>query len=185
MVVTHGLNLSKLLQYPILPEAPCFAHPDGSIHQGNKAVVFHDLKGLVPSNSPRIVNTAIVDGMFLLKTMSATSTTFAGLARKILISVMKLTTHRADLCFDVYGNNQSIKDLKRKERGDEKIEIIFNFGPMQKTPKDMKNFLLLSEFKRELLNFFFKEYERQEYEERCSTVLSITSAKNSFQLMVF
>ena len=58
---THELSLPMLLQYPLLSEPPWLAHPDGSIRQGNKAVVFHALKDLVPSHSPKLVNTTIVD----------------------------------------------------------------------------------------------------------------------------
>ena len=64
---------------------------------------------------------------------------------------------------DVY-NSQNIKDVKRQERGDVEVASIFNFGPMQKLPSDMKSLLLLSDFKRELLEFLFKEFGNQCYE---------------------
>ena len=43
-------------------------------------------------------------------------------------SVSKLTQHRADLCFDVY-KSPSIKDTKRKERGNEESDRLFAIGP--------------------------------------------------------
>ena len=89
--------------------------------------------------------------------------TFAAFARKVLTTVMKLTSYRADLCCDVY-NSPNIKDAKRQERGDVETASIFNFGPMRKLPSDMKSLLLLSDFKRELLEFLFKEFENQCYE---------------------
>ena len=42
--ITHDIDLAKVLQYPFLPEPACFAHPDGTMRQSDKAKVFHELK---------------------------------------------------------------------------------------------------------------------------------------------
>ena len=82
--------------------------------------------------------------------------------QKIVLSVLKLTQHRADLCFDVY-KSPSIKDTKRKERGNEESNHVFSIGPKTKTETDIHDLLRLSCFKEELLRFFFKEIEDQIY----------------------
>ena len=50
------------------------------------------------------------------------------LARRILVKVLNLTNIRANLCFDIY-ESPSIKDVKRKDRGDIEIEREFYIGP--------------------------------------------------------
>ena len=75
---------------------------------------------------------------------------------------MKLTQHRADLCFAVY-ESPSIKDTKRKERGNEESDRAFSVGPKTKMETDMHDSLRLSCFKEELLRFFFKEIVDQRH----------------------
>ena len=82
--------------------------------------------------------------------------------QKIVSSVLKLTQRRADLCFDVY-ESPSIKDTKRKERGNEEYDRVFSVGPKTKIETDMHDLLSLSCFQDELLRFFFKEIEDQIY----------------------
>ena len=61
-----------------------------------------------------------------------------------------MTHRRADLCFDIY-KTQSIKDVKRLACGDDDVESFFHFGSGQKPPKDFKQLMSSSTFKRELL----------------------------------
>ena len=75
---------------------------------------------------------------------------------------MKLTQHRADLCFDVY-ESPSMKDTKNKDRGNEDSDRVFCIGPKTKMETDMQELLKLSSFKKELLRFFFNEIEDQIY----------------------
>ena len=67
LAVVHDIDLAKVLKYPILPEPACFAHPDGTMRQSEKATVFHKLKNTVNSQPPKRVDAVIVDGMFLLR----------------------------------------------------------------------------------------------------------------------
>ena len=164
LCVTHNIDLSKVLEYPLLPEPPCFTHPDGTIRSGNKSAVLHLLKAKVKTIPPKKVDVAIIDGMFILKsTLKESSATFGTFAKKVLTKALKMTSHRADLCFDVY-TSPSIKDIKRQDRGDAETASIFSFGPKQKMPSDIKNLMLLSEFKKELLRFLYHEFENQEFE---------------------
>ena len=55
--------------------------------------------------------------------------------------------------------------MKRADRGDDGSEMVFHFGRGQKTPKDFKNLMTYSSFKKELLRFLFEEYESAQYSE--------------------
>ena len=61
--------------------------------------------------------------------------TYGAFARIIIIKLLKMTTYRADICFDVY-ESPSIKNIKLKDRGDEDIGYLFSIGPCQKLPRD-------------------------------------------------
>ena len=41
------VDLNIVFQYPLLLEPPCFTHPDGSLRESKKSIVFHFLKGKV------------------------------------------------------------------------------------------------------------------------------------------
>jgi len=60
-----------------------------------------------------------------------------------LSSFSKLANHRIDICFDLY-ESPSLKDVKRKIRGDEGSHRIFSIGPKQKIEGNIKELLQLS-----------------------------------------
>ena len=78
------------------------------------------------------------------------------------MKALKLTENHVDLCFDVY-ESPSVKDIKRRDRGNEDTEREFIFGPRQKFPSDFESLLKISEFKEEFLKFLLKEYEDPTY----------------------
>lgn len=161
--IERKIDLKKIFSFPLTPEPSCFANPDGSIRQSDKAKVFHHLKKKVDSNVPDKIDNVIIDGMFFLKLcLKENLTNFAALARAVLIKAMKLTDYRADLCFDTY-ETPSIKDAKRKSRGDEDSERSFCFGRLQKVPGDLTSMFKVAEFKKQLLRFLFREFEDQIY----------------------
>ena len=124
LTVTHQIDIKKLFEYPLVPEPPCFCHPDGSMYQSEKATVLDFLVKNHDTATPNPVRTVIVDGMFLIKsTINQCCPTFSAFARTMLMKVLKLTEHRVDICFDVY-ESPSIKDVKRKDRGNEETERI-------------------------------------------------------------
>ena len=141
LAATHNIAVEKLFEYPLLPEPPCFCHPDGSMYQSDKSAVLDYLVKNIDVTPPDPVRTVIVDGMFLIKsTINQRFPTFAAFARTMLMKVLKLTEYSADICFDVY-ESPSIKDIKRKDRGNEETERIFTFGPRQKLPADISSLL--------------------------------------------
>ena len=124
-----------MFHYPILPETPCFAHPDGPLRESEKPSVFHLLKGSINLPIPGDVNAVIADGMFIIQTsVKEKTTTFAAFARSALLKIFKPTKHWPDLRFDVH-ELPSIKDIKRKS-WDENTEKHFTFGPHQRIPED-------------------------------------------------
>ena len=105
------LNVS---QYPLLPEPPCFTHPDGSLRENKKSTVFHFLKDKVKTESPSDVHPFIADGIFIVRSSNnLKNATFSSFARSILTKLLKCTKYRLNLCFDVY-ESPSIKDVKKK-----------------------------------------------------------------------
>ena len=112
------IDMNKIFQFPLLPEPPCYAHPDGSLRDSPKSKIYHMLKDSIQSASPPNVNTAIADGMFLSNSHINHNPAYKVVARKILTTVLNLTTYRADLCFDI-DESPSIKDIKRTERGND------------------------------------------------------------------
>ena len=102
------------------------------------------LKGMVNTEGPQNSNTVIADGMFLIQS-TPRCLNYSIFVQKIVSSVLKLTQHRADLCFDVY-ESPSIKDTKRKETGNEEYDRVFSIGPKIKMETDMHDFLRLSCF---------------------------------------
>ena len=106
------IDINIVFHYSILPEPPCFAHPDKSLRESKKASVLHLMKGSINSSIPGDVNVVIADGMFIIQTSVKDQTpTFAAFARSVLLRILKLTKHRVDLCFHVY-ESPSIKDIR-------------------------------------------------------------------------
>ena len=134
------------------------------------------LKGVVNTQAPQNSNTIIGDGMFLIQSTSC-CLNYSIFVQKIVSSVLKLTHHRSDLCFDVY-KSPSTKDTKRKERGNEESDCVFSIGPKTKMEPDMHDLLRLSCFKEELIRFFFKEIEDQMYAALIGSKLLYTATDN-------
>ena len=163
LAVTRNISIEKVFEFPLLPEPPCFCHPDGAMCQSDKSTVFDYITQNFTSTSPNSTQTVAADGMFIVKnTINQLCPTFASFARTMLMKVLKLTKHRADLCFDVC-ESPSIKDTKRKDHGNEETQRNFTFGLRQKFPTDIENLLQISEFKKEFLKFLMKEYEDPVY----------------------
>ena len=112
-----------MFQYPLVPEPPCFTHPDGALRDNPKSNVYKILKGMVNTEVPQNFNTVISDGMFPIQSTSH-CLNYSIFLQKNFSFVLKLTQHRADLYFDVY-ESPSIKDTKRKERGNEESDRVF------------------------------------------------------------
>ena len=102
------------------------------------------MKHKVKTESPSDVHTFIADGMFIVRSSNnLKNATFSSFARSILTKLLKCTKYCLDLCFDVY-ESPSIKDVKRKARGDNEFDYYFTFGPKQSLPSDFEAFLQIS-----------------------------------------
>ena len=133
-----------MFQYPLVPEPPCFTHPDGALRDNPKSNVYKVLKGMVNTEVQQNSNTVFADRMFLIQS-TPRRLSYNIFGHKIASSVLKLTQRKADLCFDVY-ESPSIKDTKRKKTGNEKYDRVFSIGPKTKMETDMHDFLRLSCF---------------------------------------
>ena len=133
---------------------------------------------MVNTGAPQNPNTVIANGIFLIQS-TPRCLSYNIFVQKIVSSVLELTQDKADLCFDVY-QSPSIKDTKRKERGNEKSDRVFSIGPKTKKETDMHDLLRLSCFKRELLRFFFKETEDQIYAPITGTKLLYIAIDNKY-----
>ena len=47
LLITEKIDVKRIFAYPLVPEPPCFCHPDGSLRESPKSKVFQYLKGLV------------------------------------------------------------------------------------------------------------------------------------------
>ena len=101
LATTKQIDVKRILAYPLVPEYPCFCHPDGSLRDSPKSKVFQYLKGLVQSDSPLDVETVIVDVMFLIRSIRCCRT-YTLFVQTVLKIVLKETVHRADICVDIY-----------------------------------------------------------------------------------
>ena len=114
------------------------------------------MKHKVKTESPSDVHTFIADGMFIVRSSNnLKNATFSSFARSILTKLLKCTKYRLDLCFDVY-ESPSIKDVKRKARGDNEVDCYFTFGPKQSLPSDFEALLQISEYKSQFLRFLMR-----------------------------
>ena len=161
-----------------MPEPHCFTHPDDALRDNRKSNVYKVLKGMVNTGAPQNPNTVIANGIFLIQS-TPRCLSYNIFVQKIVSSVLELTQHKANLYFDVY-ESPSIKDAKRKERGNEKSDRVFSIGPKTKKETDMHDLLRLSCFKRELLRFFFKETEDQIYAPITGTKLLYIAIDNKY-----
>ena len=114
---TKQVDVKRIFASPLVPESPCFCHPDGSLRDSPKSKVFQYLKGLVQSDSPPDVETVIADVMFLIRPIRRCRT-FTLFIQTVLKIVLKETVYRADIYLDIYGS-PSLKDSKRQEKGDD------------------------------------------------------------------
>ena len=94
LAITKEIDLNIVFQYLILPEPPCFVHPDSSLRESKKAAVFHLMKEKIESTAPSTVDMVIADGMFIIQScVKDRISTFSEFARTILIRILKLSKY--------------------------------------------------------------------------------------------
>ena len=80
------------------------------------------------------------------------------LVRRALVKFLNVTNICKDPWFEIYDSS-SIKDVKRKHRGDIEIESKFCLGPRLKIPSNINELLKIFNFKRSFLDFLMNKYE--------------------------
>jgi len=113
--------------------------------------------------SPGRLGASIVDGNYLLHTLSARfPATYGGVARRILTQAVTLSPKRVDIVFDDYPT-PSIKDCERELRGiDDNTEYIVT-GPEQVRPRNFGSALCSRSLKQQLPVFLSQEWQDQSY----------------------
>ena len=158
-----GLCEEMVVTFSLTHEPAEFVYPDGTIQTTTKSSVT-DLFDLVKID-PKKVDSVIINGMFLLQNLAIpVPHTLKGLARHILIKVLKISEWRADFVLDTY-NSPCLKDITKDIQGDnlDDSDEIYSFGSGQKTPSNFLNFLKYSNFKKIFLHFFYQEIQKNEY----------------------
>ena len=133
-----------IFSFPLVPQPPSLAHPDGSIRSTKKSIVLEYLEKEIETVNPSFRDTVIVDGTFLVRKLEGQLPhNIRGLVRLILMKTIKMSQRRADLIFDTY-DSPSLKDIERDERGDKESIDSYTFGAGQKTklPRITKNFFI-------------------------------------------
>ena len=103
LAIKKNLSAENVLQFPLVPKPSEFAHHDGSIRTSVKSVVTDLLS--IETLGPKKVDTMIVDGMFLLRSVTQPLRhNLRGLVRHILMKVLKMSKSRVDLVFDTYNS---------------------------------------------------------------------------------
>ena len=65
--VRKNIDLNIIFQYLLLPQPPCFVHPDGLMRENKKLSVIHFLNEKIDYKSLSNVNTIIAGRMFVVR----------------------------------------------------------------------------------------------------------------------
>ena len=65
--IRKNIDLNIVFQYPVLPELPCFVHPDELLRESKKSLLIHCLKEKIDFSSLSNVNIVIAYGMFVVR----------------------------------------------------------------------------------------------------------------------
>ena len=96
--------------------------------------------------------------MFFVRSSIARFTMYQTVARNMLKVVLKMTSNRADLVFDVYAS-LSKKDIEKNNREYDETFEAFSSGTKQKIEENVNELLLNFSFKNKVLNYLYTEYE--------------------------
>ncbi|KAH3853429.1 hypothetical protein DPMN_095952 [Dreissena polymorpha] len=102
------------------------------------------LEDRITSEPPQRIDATIIDGMFLIQTMTDLPSTFAEIA-KVIISRLSSLSSRVDFVCDTY-RHPSIKDIERTSRSAVVGRFILS-GRDQRRPKEFHKALRSESFK--------------------------------------
>ncbi len=160
LATTIEIDLKKIFSFPLTPVPLSLAHVDGSVMKTDKSKLMKILEDRITSEPPQRIDATIIDGMFLIQTMTALPSTFAEIA-KVIISRLSGLSSRVDFVCDTY-RHPSIKDIERTSRS----AVVGGFivsGRDQRRPKEFHKALRSESFKTSFLVFLSEEWARNEY----------------------
>lgn len=188
----HGIDMEKVLTYPLSPVPWSLASPDGMPLKTNKATLMKALeKGYLENNDfSKLPNTtSVVDGNALFHCLNAGQDTFGDLAKQAFRSLPQ--TSSVHFVTDSYKIG-SIKSCERLRRGASSVHSYVLQGPATKVPRNFKEFLSNDENKKNFIRFLLSEWTKDQYsvllknreiyfvcEERCYLITSDNTTVNS------
>ena len=54
LAATHNISIEKILEYPLLPQPPCFCHPDGAMYQSDNQLFSITLPRISPPSHQKV-----------------------------------------------------------------------------------------------------------------------------------
>lgn len=153
-----------MLRFPITPIPLYLCHIDGSINKTVKSVLVKVLEQQSEDmeQPPSNVDMVIIDGFFLLNTMTDMPRTFGDVSKKLLAVLVKNQGNEIAIVFDRYFT-PSIKDYEHTLRNSVNEDKDYHIsGPQQIRLVDFAKHLKNIKFKEALVKFFIDHWSSQE-----------------------
>ncbi len=160
--VTNDLDLKVIFGFPLTPVPLTLAHVDGTKHSTQKSKLMQVLEKRIQTENTSTIDACAHDAMFIIQSRVKIPSTYGGLAEALLERI--ITAKRIDFVCDTYNDNPSIKDIEDAAHGANTSDLDYCIsGPEQKTPKNLRELLDLSKFKRSLFDFLIEERQKSCY----------------------
>lgn len=154
------IYLHKVFRYSLTPVPLALAHVNGAMNKTDKSALMKKLEKQVNTEEPMTCDAHVIDGMFLIQSLTNLPPTFGGVAKTILQILCSLS-ERVDFVCDTY-KSPTIKHAERVLRDSNEADIKVT-GPDQKRPKDFQKALQSEKFKTSLLRYLAQEWRRECY----------------------
>ena len=161
LAASQGMDLAKVLSYPLTIVPLSLSHVNGSMNKTDKSALMKKLEKNAKKEKPDDVDAYFIDAMFFLRTVPNLPGTYGGVAQAILQHACKLAEEVHIVC-DTYTGRPSIKALERSARGDSHSNYSIT-GPNQQWPVDFNTLVLSSSFKTTLMEFLVDEWASDKY----------------------
>ena len=165
LAMKKEMDLEHVMSYPLTTVPLSLCSTDGMMAETDKSVLMNILEHKVEQHrSPPVIDACIIDGNFLLHTLSATKlpSTFGRVARSYLLRAVSHSTKLVDFVFDDYPTT-SVKDSERVRRGIDDGQTFVLEGPKQVRPPTFNRALGSRSFKQQFPHFIAEEWKDQSY----------------------
>lgn len=163
--IQNGINLEKVLSYPLTPVPFSMCHTDGNICKTPKSVILQLLKSYQTSTAdPVEPDITIYDGFYLLHTFTRIPERYGAISKHIL-QFLLFGKKRAHIIFDKY-NFPNIKDYEHTLR-EEDTENQYIIQRENKRSADFAKLLRSRNFKEKFVEFLIEDWTNDEYTILC------------------